>query len=215
MSNRSIPLVDLSSFVNGDEAQKQAFVEALGKAFHEVGFVGVINHQVPKDLIDGFYASSKAFFSLPVDVKRKYEIAGLAGQRGYTSYGKEHAKQSAVADLKEFYQIGQYVSDDHSLKHEYPTNPTVTEIEVFQTIARNYTRPSKGQEPICCAPLPFIWVWMRPVLRKKSKTVTASCAPFTTPQLRKNLVLPSGPNNMKTSTSSPFWWALRREDFNC
>ena len=62
MSNRSIPLVDLSGFVSGDEGQKQAFVDALGKAFHEVGFVGVINHQVPKDLIDGFYAASKAFF---------------------------------------------------------------------------------------------------------------------------------------------------------
>ena len=144
MSNRSIPLVDLSSFVNGDEAQKQAFVEALGKAFHEVGFVGVINHQVPKDLIDGFYASSKAFFSLPVDVKRKYEIAGLAGQRGYTSYGKEHAKQSAVADLKEFYQIGQYVSDDHSLKHEYPTNPTVTEIEGFSDYSQKLYKAFEG-----------------------------------------------------------------------
>jgi isopenicillin N synthase-like dioxygenase len=136
MSNRSIPLVDLSGFVNGDESQKQAFVDALGKAFHEVGFVGVINHQVPKDLIDGFYAASKAFFSLPVEIKKKYEIEGLAGQRGYTSYGKEHAKQSNVADLKEFYQIGQYVSDDHPLKAEYPTNPTVLEIEGFSDYSK-------------------------------------------------------------------------------
>ncbi|MFN8320623.1 MAG: 2-oxoglutarate and iron-dependent oxygenase domain-containing protein [Saprospiraceae bacterium] len=136
MSNRSIPLVDLSGFVSGDEGQKQAFVDALGKAFHEVGFVGVINHQVPKDLIDGFYAASKAFFSLPVDIKKKYEIEGLAGQRGYTSYGKEHAKQSNVADLKEFYQIGQYVSDDHPLKAEYPTNPTVLEIEGFSDYSK-------------------------------------------------------------------------------
>ena len=39
-------------------------------------------------------------------MKRKYEVKGLAGQRGYTSFGKEHAKQSEVADLKEFFQIG-------------------------------------------------------------------------------------------------------------
>jgi isopenicillin N synthase-like dioxygenase len=131
MSNRSIPLVDLSSFVHGTDSDKSGFVDLLGKAFHEVGFVGVINHQVPKDLIDNFYAASKEFFSLPVSVKRKYEIEGLAGQRGYTSYGKEHAKQSKVADLKEFYQIGQYVSKDHPLKDEYPDNPHVEDVAGF------------------------------------------------------------------------------------
>jgi isopenicillin N synthase-like dioxygenase len=131
MSNRSIPLVDLSKFVNGTEEERKEFVNQLGKAFHEVGFVGVINHQVPKDLIENFYAASKEFFSLPVSTKRKYEIQGLAGQRGYTSYGKEHAKQSTVADLKEFYQIGQYVSNDHPLKDEYPDNPHVSDVEGF------------------------------------------------------------------------------------
>jgi isopenicillin N synthase-like dioxygenase len=131
MSSRSIPLVDLSKFVYGSDEEKKAFVAAIGNAFHEVGFVGVVNHQVPKDLIDNFYAASKAFFSEPVSVKRKYEIAGLAGQRGYTSYGKEHAKQSMVADLKEFYQIGQYVGENHPLKAEYPDNPHVDDVEGF------------------------------------------------------------------------------------
>ena len=49
-------------------------------------------------------------------------MPGLAGQRGYTSFGKEHAKQSEVADLKEFYQIGQEVSDDDPIKASYPDN---------------------------------------------------------------------------------------------
>ncbi len=104
---RVIPTVDVSKFVNGNEAEKKAFVADLGKAFSTVGFVGIINHGVPQDLIDDFYAAAKAFFGLPVATKRKYEIENLAGQRGYTSFGKEHAKQSDVADLKEFYQIGQ------------------------------------------------------------------------------------------------------------
>lgn len=137
MSNRSIPLVDLSKFVNGSDEDRKAFVADLGKAFHEVGFVGVINHQVPKDLIDNFYRVSKEFFSLPVDKKRKYEVAGLAGQRGYTSFGKEHAKQSKVADLKEFYQLGQYVSDDSPFKEEYPDNPIVTDVEGFSKYGEN------------------------------------------------------------------------------
>ena len=40
---RTIPKVDLSTFVNGDDTQKQAFVEKLGKAYEDVGFVSVVN----------------------------------------------------------------------------------------------------------------------------------------------------------------------------
>lgn len=122
MSGRTIPTVDLSKFVNGDESDRKEFVKKLGKAFHEVGFVGVVNHGIPKDLVDGFYDASKRFFSLPVEVKRSYELKGLAGQRGYTAFGREHAKQSDVADLKEFFQIGQWVGENHPLKVEYPDN---------------------------------------------------------------------------------------------
>ncbi|MEL6923601.1 MAG: 2-oxoglutarate and iron-dependent oxygenase domain-containing protein [Bacteroidota bacterium] len=131
MSKRAIPTVDLSQFVNGNDAERHAFVEKLGKAFHEIGFVGVVNHGIPKSLIDNFYAASKRFFALPVDTKRRYEVAGLAGQRGYTSFGKEHAKQSEVADLKEFFQIGQEVEDGDPVKAQYPDNVKVQEEAEF------------------------------------------------------------------------------------
>ena len=131
MGNRTIPVVDLSKFVNGDEAQRAEFVQEIGKAFHEIGFVGVVNHGIPKELIDGFYSGAKAFFGLPVETKRAYEIEGLAGQRGYTSFGKEHAKQSQVADLKEFFQIGQTVVDNDPIKAQYPDNVMVSEKPEF------------------------------------------------------------------------------------
>ncbi len=131
MSKRAIPLVDLSKFVKGTPEERSAFVEELGGAFHEIGFVGVINHSVSKQLIDDFYAASKAFFALPEAVKRKYEIQGLAGQRGYTSFGKEHAKQSKVADLKEFFQLGQEVTDNDPIKEIYPDNVQVAEVPQF------------------------------------------------------------------------------------
>jgi len=127
MTAKGIPTVDLSQFTQGDANQREEFVRQLGAAFHEVGFVAVVNHGIPKSLVDGFYASSKAFFALPEAVKRKYEVAGLAGQRGYTSFGKEHAKQSTVADLKEFFQIGQEVPANHPLKAQYPDNVQVEE----------------------------------------------------------------------------------------
>lgn len=127
MKEKGIPTVDLSKYVHGSAEEKAQFVQDLGRAFHEVGFVAVVNHGIPKSLVDGFYSASKAFFALPEEVKRQYEIAGMAGQRGYTSFGKEHAKQSKVADLKEFFQIGQEVPADHPLKDQYPDNVSVKE----------------------------------------------------------------------------------------
>ncbi len=129
--SRAIPLVDLSKFVSGTDEDKKSFVEELGHAFQEFGFVGVINHGIPKALVSKFYAESKSFFSMPVEIKEKYEVKGLAGQRGYTSFGKEHAKHTNVGDLKEFFQIGQTVPADHPLKAEYPDNVKVSEIPDF------------------------------------------------------------------------------------
>ena len=137
MSKRAIPVVDLSKFTNGTPEERNDFVKELGKAFHEIGFVGVTNHGIPKELIDGFYSSSKDFFKMPVETKRNYEVPGLAGQRGYTSFGKEHAKQSTVADLKEFFQIGQEVLDGDAIKKEYPDNVSVTEKPEFTQMGRD------------------------------------------------------------------------------
>ncbi len=131
MAERVIPVVDLSQFVDGNAEERAAFVDKLGNAFHEIGFVGVVNHGIPKELIDGFYKASNEFFGLPGWIKKNYEIQGLAGQRGYTSFGKEHAKQSEVADLKEFFQIGQEVTDGDPIQDYYPNNVKVLEKPEF------------------------------------------------------------------------------------
>ncbi|MEY2639061.1 MAG: hypothetical protein RIR90_543 [Bacteroidota bacterium] len=127
----SIPVVDLAQFTGGGAAAKQAFVQALGKAYEEVGFVAVKNHGIPDELIRQQYEYVQQFFSLPLEKKLQYEIAGLAGQRGYTSFGREHAKGSDAPDLKEFFQFGQMVDANHPLKWEYPDNVQVKEIAAF------------------------------------------------------------------------------------
>src|SRR5665647_997293 len=127
----TIPVVDLSDFTSGDPIKKEAFVEELGKAYENVGFVAVKNHGISEDLIAELYKYVQQFFSLPSDKKRAYEIPELAGQRGYTSFGKEHAKGSSAPDLKEFFQYGQVVPSGHPLKPEYPENVSVDEIPGF------------------------------------------------------------------------------------
>ena len=126
-----IPVVDLADFLSGDPKRKQSFVQQLGKAYEDVGFVAVKNHGIPDDLIADLYKYVQRFFSLPSDTKKKYEVPGLAGQRGYTSFGKEHAKGSDAPDLKEFFQYGQMVDDNDPVKKEYPDNVQVGDITEF------------------------------------------------------------------------------------
>ncbi len=126
-----IPVVDLADFTSGEPEKKKQFVNDVGKAFEGVGFVAVKNHGISDNLIADLYSHVQQFFSLPSEKKKKYEIPELAGQRGYTSFGKEHAKGSDAPDLKEFFQYGQEVPSGHPLKVEYPDNVGVKEVDSF------------------------------------------------------------------------------------
>lgn len=141
----SIPVVDLSLFTHGTDSDKQAFVHQLGRAYEDVGFVAVKNHGIPDELIAELYRYVKEFFSLPLVLKKTYEKPELAGQRGYTSFGKEHAKGSDAPDLKEFYQYGQTVEDSDPVADEYPDNIVVNDVPQFTpTLFRSYRHFEKS-----------------------------------------------------------------------
>jgi isopenicillin N synthase-like dioxygenase len=144
----NIPVVDLADFLSGDKKRKQSFVAQLGKAYEEVGFVAVKNHGIPDNLISDLYKYVQQFFSLPSEVKLKYEKKDLAGQRGYTSFGREHAKGFDAPDLKEFFQYGQTVEDGDAIKEEYPDNVTVKEVPEFTPTLykayRNFEKSGKS-----------------------------------------------------------------------
>ena len=127
----NIPVVDLNEFLSGDEMQKQSFVKKLGQTYEEVGFVAVQHHGISTELIDRLYKMVQQFFSLPLEKKKKFEIKGLAGQRGYTSFGQEHAKGSEAPDLKEFFQYGQVLQPGHGNTEDYPDNVSIEDVDGF------------------------------------------------------------------------------------
>lgn len=102
-----------------------------------MGFVAVKNHGIPEELIADLYKYVQQFFALPSDIKRKYEVEGMAGQRGYTSFGKEHAKGSDAPDLKEFFQFGQTAEGNDPIPTEYPQNVEVEKIPAFSPTFRS------------------------------------------------------------------------------
>jgi isopenicillin N synthase-like dioxygenase len=131
---QQIPSVDLRDFLSEDPARKQKFVNEIGKAYEDIGFVALKGHFLNDQLVDDLYAEVRNFFNLPLDNKTKYEIPGIGGQRGYVSFGKEHAKGRSAGDLKEFWHFGQYVSNDSKYANEYPENIKVLELPNFNSI---------------------------------------------------------------------------------
>jgi len=131
-----IPSLDLNNFTKGSAESKKAFVSDLGQAYNSIGFVAIKGHYLTNELSDMLYKAVKQFFDLPMKVKKSYEDAALAGQRGYTSKGREQAKGHDVPDLKEFYQVGQFVEANHPLSSEYPDNLWPEEIPELATIAK-------------------------------------------------------------------------------
>jgi isopenicillin N synthase-like dioxygenase len=136
MATVNIPRLDLNDYMNGGEQQKKSFSDGIGKAFNETGFVTIANHGMSKELMAELYVEVKKLFDLQEEIKKKYEIVDLAGQRGYTSKGREKAKDSNTPDLKEFWQVGQFVEGEVMSKDEYPDNILVDELPRFNEITK-------------------------------------------------------------------------------
>lgn len=131
---QSIPILDLQDFHQPD--RQSAFVSELGQALEQIGFFALVNHGVDAALIHAAYQAAEAFFSLPDAVKQRYEIPELNGQRGFTRFGREHAKDHPYPDLKEFWHVGRERSESFS---DRPGNVQPIEVPTFHpTMQRLY-----------------------------------------------------------------------------
>jgi len=104
MEQPSIPVLDISLF----ESDPDHFVKLMGAAYQAWGFAGITNHGIAMDVIKNALKASEAFFALPDDIKKTY-FQDNGGQRGYTPFGTEIAKDASYVDLKEFWHVGREI----------------------------------------------------------------------------------------------------------
>jgi len=109
-----------------------AFARALGASFARYGFAVIADHGLGQSGIDAAIDDAKAFFALPDDVKRRYRIEGISGQRGYTPFGVETAKGAAHFDLKEFWHVGRELPPGHPYRGFMPDNIWPVEVAGFR-----------------------------------------------------------------------------------
>jgi isopenicillin N synthase-like dioxygenase len=131
-----IPSINLKDFISDSSVKKQQFIDDIGKAYEEIGFVALKGHFLDEELVEKLYEEIKHFFDMSTDKKQKYEIPGIGGQRGYVSFGKESAKGKEEGDLKEFFHFGQYVEANDKLTFVYPDNVNVAELPEFNKVGK-------------------------------------------------------------------------------
>lgn len=130
---QSIPVLDLRDFHATDDRRTE-FITQLGLALEEIGFFAITHHGVDSALIQEAYRIAKQFFELPETIKQQYEVPELHGQRGFTSFGREHARDHAYPDLKEFWHVGRDLPAGHPLAERYAANLHVVEVPQFHPV---------------------------------------------------------------------------------
>lgn len=110
------------------------FAQAFGDSFRRFGFAIVANHGIEAGLIENAWALTRQLFDLPEAVKRHYYAADLAGQRGYTPFGTEIAKDAQHVDLKEFWHIGRDLPAGHRFRDHMPDNIWPAELPDFEPV---------------------------------------------------------------------------------
>jgi isopenicillin N synthase-like dioxygenase len=103
----AVPTLDARS------AGSERFARDISAAYAEYGFVIIENHGIDRRLIDQCLGCFRAFFALPVEAKKRYQLPAGGGARGYTPFGIETAKGATHHDLKEFWHVGRELPAGH------------------------------------------------------------------------------------------------------
>ncbi|HEY1080169.1 MAG TPA: 2-oxoglutarate and iron-dependent oxygenase domain-containing protein, partial [Bdellovibrio sp.] len=119
---RKVPTLSLASYTQGTDADRAKFIDSLFTGLKEYGFIILKDHNVKAESLHKAYELLKKFYALPTEVKKSYISPKAGFQRGYTPFGQEHAKDSPVMDLKEFWHVGRVLSEGNALKSVYPEN---------------------------------------------------------------------------------------------
>lgn len=131
---RMVPEISLLSYVNGSEADKVKFVDDLFGGLKEYGFIILKDHTVDQKKVDKAYDLVHEFFHLPLETKMKYYNQTGGGQRGYTPFKVEHAKDNPNPDLKEFWHVGRELTQESPYFGVYAPNMWPTEVAEFKNV---------------------------------------------------------------------------------
>jgi isopenicillin N synthase-like dioxygenase len=108
----TLPIIDLASSDESDEASLTRIAADVGAACRDVGFFYAVNHGVDKELIAEAFAQSHRFFALPLPDKQALAIEQIGGNRGYSGLLHEALDPARGPDMKEAFNVGLELAPD-------------------------------------------------------------------------------------------------------
>ncbi|MGW0038076.1 isopenicillin N synthase family dioxygenase [Gordonia sp. NPDC003376] len=110
MTLLDVPLIDISAFRDGTDADRRRVAADVDRACRDIGFLIITGHGVGPDQIRRVYDTSKEFFALPDEEKLLAARPDPSHIRGYSGFGTEALAQledeAAPPDLKELFDVG-------------------------------------------------------------------------------------------------------------
>ncbi|HWF53074.1 MAG TPA: 2-oxoglutarate and iron-dependent oxygenase domain-containing protein [Solirubrobacteraceae bacterium] len=155
-----VPTVDITPYVeNHSAASKAEVARQIDEACRRVGFMQIVGHQIPDDVIQGLGAALDAFFGMELEAKKAF-IRPPHENRGYTPPRSESLSYTIgvdpVARMNDFfeaYNLGSSVTDypgvelieEHYAPNTWPEIPGATEsfrtwIEAYYDNARRVSQ---------------------------------------------------------------------------
>jgi isopenicillin N synthase-like dioxygenase len=105
-----IPILDLGPFLAGEDGARERLAGELRHAQESVGFYFMVNHGVPRDLIDRAHANLRRFFALSDEEKRRHKNYMPPGS---TIYVSSTVNENTQPDLNEMLRIVRERPADH------------------------------------------------------------------------------------------------------
>ena len=110
MSTETVPIIDISPFLSGDEAGKASVALQVADACTSIGFFAIKGHGVPQDIIEDLREASHTYFEQTEEIKRADMHPVADTPRGFRELAGEALGRTVVPDanpdMKEFYHYG-------------------------------------------------------------------------------------------------------------
>ncbi|MFJ9852938.1 isopenicillin N synthase family dioxygenase [Streptomyces sp. NPDC101150] len=106
-----VPVIDISAWQKGSEADRTAIAAEVDDAARSVGFMQIRGHGIPESTVNAFTRALDVFFGLPLEEKKALRSPSPDINRGYTPPRTEKLSlslgvEAAAEDLFEAFNVG-------------------------------------------------------------------------------------------------------------
>ncbi|OZF42026.1 isopenicillin N synthase family oxygenase [Rhodococcus sp. 14-2470-1a] len=116
----TVPVIDITAYTSaGTTTERSEVSSQMDAACSTVGFVQILGHGIPQEVLSGLAGAVDAFFSLPLETKKRYRVDGT--NRGYSPPKSESLSLSlgieSATRMNDFFEAFNVGTEARSFPH--------------------------------------------------------------------------------------------------